>query len=131
MRLLLDTHALLWWLTNDTRMGASARALIADRDNDVLVSVVSLWEIILKSRIGKLQADIGEIEQTIARDGMIRLAISQSHLAALSAMPAFHRDPFDHLLLAQSIVENATFLSDDRHAPLYPVRLMTCGQAPS
>ena len=61
MKLLLDTHALIWWLSDDDRIGPRARALIADPGNDILVSVVSLWEIVVKVRVGKLEADIREI----------------------------------------------------------------------
>jgi PIN domain nuclease of toxin-antitoxin system len=127
VRLLLDTHALLWWFQDDGRLGAKARALIADPGNDVLASVVSLWEIVVKLRIGKLQADIGAIERAVVRDGFQRLAITRSHLTTLATLPLRHRDPFDHLLIAQAIAEDAAFLSGDGHAALYPVRLQPCG----
>jgi PIN domain nuclease of toxin-antitoxin system len=126
VKLLLDTHALLWWLSDDPRLGRSARILIADPANDILVSVGSLWEIVVKIRIGKLTADIGAIERAVARGSFIRLPISTAHLAALALLPEHHRDPFDHLLIAQAICEDAQFVSDDRHAPLYPVRVQPC-----
>lgn len=128
MRLLLDTHALLWWLADSDPLGHRARALIADPGNDVLVSVASLWEIVVKVRIGKLQADIAEIDAALARDRFMRLDIRPAHLAVLGGLPMHpdHRDPFDHLLVAQAISEDATFVSEDRHAPRYPVRLVTC-----
>jgi PIN domain nuclease of toxin-antitoxin system len=91
MRLLLDTHALLWWLGDEARLGPAARALIADPANDVLVSVVSLWEIVVKQRVGKLKADITAIEGAIQRDGFTRLPITPAHLAALSALPQHSR----------------------------------------
>jgi PIN domain nuclease of toxin-antitoxin system len=126
VKLLLDTHALLWWLSDDRRLGPRVRALIADPSNDVLISVVSLWEIVVKRRIGKLEADIGQIEQALGRDEFVRLSITPGHLAALALLPDHHRDPFDHLLIAQAIVEDAVFISDDLDMRKYPLKLQTC-----
>ena len=126
MRLLLDTHALLWWLSDDARLGSQARGLIADPGHDVLVSVVSLWEITLKARIGKLNADIREIFEAIDRQGFVSIEIGRVHLATLAGLPVHHRDPFDHLLIAQAIVEGATLVSDDRTVSLYPVQTVPC-----
>ena len=129
MRLLLDTHALLWWLADDNQLGPRARQMIEDPGNDILVSVVSLWEIVVKVRVGKLEADIGEIAGTIAREGFALLDMNTAHLLALARLPMHHRDPFDHLLIAQAIEEDATFISEDRNASRYPVRLVTCSDA--
>ena len=126
MRLLLDTHALLWWLSDDRRLGQRARSLIADRTNDVLVSAASLWEIVVKRRIGKLDAEIGAIEEAVVRDGLERLSITPAHLALLATLPAHHRDPFDHLLIAQAMSEDAVLVSDDQDMPAYLVRLLAC-----
>ena len=132
MKLLLDTHALLWWLSDDERLGGQARDLIADPGNDVLVSAVSLWEIVVKVRIGKLDADVGKISDSIAQDGFTLLSITPAHLMALGSLPRYpdHRDPFDHLLIAQAITEGATFVSEDRTIPLYTVSIVTCSDAP-
>jgi PIN domain nuclease of toxin-antitoxin system len=126
VKLLLDTHAVLWWLAEDARLGPAARELIADPANDVLVSAASLWEIVVKQRVGKLQADIGEICRAIAAQGIPVLEIGVAHLATLSVLPAHHRDPFDHLLIAQAICEGAVFLSADANVAAYPVRVMSC-----
>jgi PIN domain nuclease of toxin-antitoxin system len=126
MKFLLDTHALLWWLADDRRLGRQARELVADPGNDVLVSMVSLWEIAVKTRIGKLQADIGEIIGAVQQEGFTLLDIGTPHLLTLAGLPMHHRDPFDHLLIAQAITENATFMSGDRNAARYPVRMVTC-----
>ena len=133
MKLLLDTHALLWWLGDDGRIGSKARELIADPANHVLVSAVLLWEIAVKVRVGKLDADIAEILDAVARDGFTLLDISPAHLKALADLPFHedHRDPFDHLLVAQAISEGATFLSEDRHTPRYPVAFLTCSDTPT
>ena len=126
MKILLDTHALLWWLTDDGRLGRQARELVEDPGNDVLVSVVSLWEIAVKTRVGKLEADIRQITDAVQQDGFALLDISVAHLLTLAGLPLHHRDPFDHLLIAQAITEDATFISEDRNTAQYPVRSLAC-----
>lgn len=129
MRLLLDTHALLWWLSDDDQLGQYVRDLIADPANDVLVSVVSLWEIQVKVRAGKLTADMPGILKEIEAQAFELLPISQAHLVHLGTLPAHHKDPFDHLLIAQAIVEAAIFVSEDRHIPDYAVQVVTCSRS--
>lgn len=130
MKLLLDTNVLLWGLSGDSRLGPKARDLIADRENQVLASVVSLWEMAVKIRIGKPQGDIPQIAKAAGDAGVDLLGVSVAHLAMLKGLPSHHRDPFDHLLIAQAIVEEATFVSDDRHVSLYDVRHISCRAAP-
>jgi PIN domain nuclease of toxin-antitoxin system len=129
MKFLLDTHALLWWLADDSQLGRQARELVEDPGNDVLVSMVSLWEIAVKTRIGKLQADIKEITDAVQQEGFTLLDIGITHLLTLAGLPMHHRDPFDHLLIAQAITEDATFISEDRNTARYPVRMVTCSGA--
>jgi PIN domain nuclease of toxin-antitoxin system len=126
VKLLLDTQPFLWWLAEDQQLGSRARELIEDPGNEVLISVVSLWEAVVKVRIGKLEADIKEIMSAVAREGFALLGIDAAHLVTLSGLAMHHRDPFDHLLIAQAITEQATFISQDRNANRYPVRLITC-----
>ena len=126
MKFLLDTHALLWWLADDDQLGNGAREVVADPVNDILISMVSLWEIVVKVRIGKLQADIAEIVDAVQREGFTVLDVGMAHLVALAGLPMHHRDPFDHLLIAQAMTEEATFMSEDRNAARYPVRTVTC-----
>ena len=126
MKFLLDTHALLWWLADDDQLGGAAGEAIADPANDILISMVSLWEIAVKVRIGKLQADIEEIISAVQREGFTVLDVGMAHLVALAGLPMHHRDPFDHLLIAQAITEDATLMSEDRNAARYPVQTMTC-----
>jgi PIN domain nuclease of toxin-antitoxin system len=130
MKFLLDTHTLLWWLADDSQLGRQARDLVADPGNDILVSLVSLWEIAVKTRIGKLQADIREIADAVQQEGFTLLDIGIPHLLALAGLPMHHRDPFDHLLIAQAITENATFIFEDRNTARYPVRRVTCSGRP-
>jgi PIN domain nuclease of toxin-antitoxin system len=124
VKLLLDTHALLWWLDDDTRLSPTARELIADPANDVLVSAVSLWEIVVKARIGKLDADIADILRVVDESGFTRLGVTDAHLRVLRDLPQHHRDPFDHLLIAQAMAEHAEFCSADAWAQAYGVRLV-------
>ena len=131
MKLLLDTHALLWWLADDHQLGPRARRLIEDPGNAILVSVVSLWEIVVKIRIGKLQVDVKELTDSVPREGFALLDINSAHLRTLAGLPMHHRDPFDHLLMAQAIEEDATFMSEDRNTSRYPVRMITCSDGPS
>jgi PIN domain nuclease of toxin-antitoxin system len=94
LKLLLDTHALLWWLSDDDRIGPRARGMIADPANDICVSVVSLWDIVVKLKVGTLAAEIGDILAAIERDRVGWLAITVSYLLILSGLPTHHRDPF-------------------------------------
>jgi PIN domain nuclease of toxin-antitoxin system len=126
VKFLLDNHALLWWLADDDQLGGAAREVVADPANDILISMVSLWEIAVKVRIGKLQADIEEIISAVQRDGFTLLDGGMAHLVTLAGLPMHHRDPFDHLLIAQAMTEDATFMSEDRNATRYPVRTATC-----
>ncbi len=126
MKLLLDTHVLLWSLNDSDRLGPTARSLLADRANDVLVSVASLWEVALKSQVGKLRADLQGISNAITRSGVALLGINVAHLVALTGLPRHHKDPFDHLLIAQAMSENAALMSDDRNMPKYPVQVIGC-----
>jgi PIN domain nuclease of toxin-antitoxin system len=127
LKVLLDTNVLLWWLSDADRLGDAAQALIAAPETELIVSVVSLWEIVVKVRIGKLRADLAEIERVLDEESVTRLAISSAHLKALGDLPARHRDPFDHLLIAQAITEGAVFLTGDRQAALYPVEVRQIG----
>ena len=129
MKFLLDTHAMLWWLADDSQLGRQARELVEDPGNDVLVSMVSLWEIAVKTRIGKLQAELKEITDAVQQEGFTLLDIGVTHLLTLAGLPMHHRDPFDHLLIAQAITEDATFISEDRNTARYPVRMVTCSGA--
>jgi PIN domain nuclease of toxin-antitoxin system len=131
VKLLLDTHALLWGLAGDDRLGANTRDLIVDPGNQVLISIVSLWEIAVKIRVGKLEADVAEIAKAAADEGIELLGISLAHLETLKRLPFHHRDPFDHLLIAQAMTEGADFVSDDRNVGLYEVRCIPCASPPS
>jgi PIN domain nuclease of toxin-antitoxin system len=126
MRLLLDTHTLLWFAAGDEQLGEDAREAVADPNNEVLVSVVSLWEAAIKVRIGKLEVSVPDLTANCVRVGFKILDLTALHIERLLRLPFDdrHRDPFDHLLIAQSAAEGATFVTDDRHAGLYGVPIM-------
>ena len=112
MRLLLDTHAFLWWWAGDRKIGAKVRSTIGSADT-VLVSVVSAWEMTIKMSLGKLRFD-GGIADAVEVCGFERLDMRFEHAEAVRSLPCHHSDPFDRLLIAQAIVEGATFVTHDR-----------------
>ncbi|WP_120010375.1 type II toxin-antitoxin system VapC family toxin [Teichococcus vastitatis] len=124
MRLLLDTHALLWWLADDPQLGARSRSLIENSEHEVLVSVVSLWEIVVKQHVGTLQADVREVAEAASAQGFELLGLHLQNLQVLQDLPSHHRDPFDQLLIAQAIVEQAVFMTADQQAGRYPAELV-------
>jgi PIN domain nuclease of toxin-antitoxin system len=117
---------MLWWLADDDQLGGAAREVIADPASDILISMVSLWEIAVKVRIGKLQAGIEEIINAVQREGFTVRDVDVAHLVTLARLPMHHRNPFDHLLIAQAMTEDTTFMSEDRNTARYPVRMVTC-----
>ncbi|HIJ64263.1 MAG TPA: type II toxin-antitoxin system VapC family toxin [Rhodospirillaceae bacterium] len=128
MRLLLDTHAALWFVSGDRRLGRQLDA-IRDPANDVFVSMVSLMEVAVKQRIGKLRVDLDALLSEFAEQGFEFLPLTPRHVLELAKLPVHpeHKDPFDHQLIAQAIAENLTFVSQDRHAASYSVRLLPTG----
>lgn len=121
MRLLLDAHTFLWWVTNSPRLSVIAREAIADDTNAVLVGIGSLWELAIKRSIGKLDFphDFGAV---LSNEAFELLPISFSHLQALEALPLQHRDPFDRLLIAQAVAENIPIVTTDKAFTRYDVR---------
>ena len=123
MRILLDTHILLWQMADDPRLSADIRTILGNPDHTKIVSDVSLWEVAVKIRTGKLKVDIAEIEQEIRYNEYERLAILRRHIVRLVDVPVIHRDPFDHLLIAQAQAEGLAVLTLDRKFRDYPVVL--------
>jgi PIN domain nuclease of toxin-antitoxin system len=115
MRLLLDTHALLWWLAGDRKLSAASRSAIGDEENIVFVSAASAWEISTKHRLGKLDAGalIGEIASVLAEQDLQTLDITVDHAERAGLLPGEHRDPFDRMLIAQAQAENLTLVSNE------------------
>ena len=124
MRLLLDTHAFLWFVMDDPRLGGHARVLIEDAANERLLSVASCWEIAIKLSLGRL--GLAEPLEVFLRDQMARNAIAPlpveiAHTVLVSSLPFHHRDPFDRLLVAQALVERVPLLSADATLDAYEV----------
>lgn len=124
MHLLLDTHALLWALTDDDRLGPAARDVITDRRNLVLASAASAWEIAIKAALGKLRAP-DDLADQLDDAGFEPLSISVEHALAVGRLPDHHRDPFDRILLAQAMTEELTLLSRDPVFRRYDVALLS------
>ena len=126
MKLLLDTHILLWYLEGHPNLPETQRQQIEDRRNQVAVSAVSLWEMTIKIAIGKLALmdDLATIESTLLRQGILILPIQTTHLQRLLSLPFHHRDPFDRLIIAQALAEEMTLVSDDAAFAAYPVPLL-------
>lgn len=125
MRLLLDTHAFIWWLAGSSRLPLAARRAIADESNHVLVSAASAWELTTKHRLGKLpgaDAIADRITDAIAEQGFEELPITVDDAARAGALPGPHRDPFDRMLIAQSQSHALTIISTDQEFDQYGVR---------
>src|SRR6202035_1412092 len=125
MRLLLDTHTLLWWLSENPSLPASARKLIANKNNDVLVSAASAWEIATKVRLGKLPMALGLAHAFTAhlqRERFETLPVSAEHGIRAGLLPGPHKDPFDRMLIAQAQAENLPVITNERVFEAYGVR---------
>ncbi len=123
MRLLADTHILIWQFVGDPRFRGKIAKPILDPDNEVMVSDVSLWEIAIKVQQGKIYFDMRDIEAEIEELGYVRLPLQRSHIMPVAGLKRHHGDPFDHLLIAQAMAEDVAILTADREFKMYPVRL--------
>lgn len=127
MKLLLDTHAFLWFIQGNEMLSDAARKLIEDETTQKFISVASLWEIAIKVSTGKLQIGMSMIElvrREVLGNAFNTLRIEPEHLNELAQMPFQHKDPFDRLIIAQSLVENMPIISKDRAFGNYSVRLL-------
>ena len=125
MRVLLDTHALLWWLDGDKRLPLRARRVMGQSDAVVLVSAASAWEITTKARLGKLPGAIdvaANVTACIVSQGFTALPISVDHAQRAGSLPGPHRDPFDRMLIAQAQAENLPIVSSEVIFETYGVR---------
>jgi PIN domain nuclease of toxin-antitoxin system len=119
-RLLVDTHALLWWLIDDDALSRTAREALSDPATDVLVSTASLWEIAIKRALGKLSVP-DDLPGHIEAQGFGWLAVQAEHAWRVRDLPPHHRDPFDRLLVAQALVEQMPIVSADPRFAAYGV----------
>lgn len=121
---LLDTHALLWWVDDDRRLGPAARRAIAG--GEVRISIVSLWEIAVKHALGKLSIGPEPVSAALDANGFEILPITRHHCFELARLAPHHRDPFDRMLIAQARADGLTILSNDRHFARYGIDLIAC-----
>ena len=125
MRLLLDTHALIWWLAGSDRLPVAAQRAIADDENDKLISAASAWEITTKVRLGKLpgaEEFAEDVAGAIAGEGFEALPITMDAAARAGSLPGPHRDPFDRILIAQALSGNLVLISSESLFDRYGVR---------
>lgn len=113
MRLLLDTHILLWWVMGDRRLSKSLAAIVASPENDVAVSAASIWEIAIKRSLGRIDVDLDELLSSMNADGFAELPMRFGHALRLESLPRHHDDPFDRILIAQSIAEGRRLVTKD------------------
>ncbi len=127
MKLLLDTHVLLWWLVDSQRLSARARALIADQRSQLFWSAASSWELAVKSALGRIQFQTPfrtVIPDVLQKQGIASLPVEQSHAFQVAGLPLLHRDPFDRMLVAQCQVEKLGLLSADSQLAEYEVDVL-------
>jgi PIN domain nuclease of toxin-antitoxin system len=125
VRLLLDTHAFLWWLAGDSALSTPARNAITDEANEIFISAASAWEMTTKHRIGKLPSldpIAADIEAAITGQGFQALPISMRHGQVAGALSGPHRDPFDRMLIAQAMLDDLVLVSNEEPFDAYGVR---------
>jgi PIN domain nuclease of toxin-antitoxin system len=113
MRLLLDTHMLLWWTAGDRRLTKPLARAIESAESDVAVSAASIWEIVIKRALGRIDIDLGELLESIEADGFAEIPVRFAHTVKVGDLPRLHDDPFDRLLIAQSIAEGRRLVTRD------------------
>jgi PIN domain nuclease of toxin-antitoxin system len=126
MRFLLDTHVWLWTLVSPQRIRTDTRELLAEPENDLLLSAASSWEIAIKYRLGKLplpESPAQFIPPRLVRDGIEPLSVQHHHAQAVAELPEHHKDPFDRLLVAQARIERLTLVTADPRLAAYDVEL--------
>jgi PIN domain nuclease of toxin-antitoxin system len=123
VRVLLDTHILLWWLADDALLPGSAAAVIGDGGTDVVVSAATAWEIAIKKSAGRLDAP-DDLLEALAANNFRTLAITADHAITAGSLPPHHSDPFDRVLIAQAQAERLTLVTVDRRFSVYDVDLL-------
>jgi PIN domain nuclease of toxin-antitoxin system len=125
VRVLVDTHTLIWWAVDDPKLSRKARAVLASFDSEVFVSATSAWEVSTKVRLGKLpglEAFAADFRRRVQQLGFAELAIQVEHAQRAGLLPGDHKDPFDRMLIAQAQAENLPIISNERVFDTYHVR---------
>jgi PIN domain nuclease of toxin-antitoxin system len=127
VKALLDTHTFLWWISDDARLSARVKRLIADPKSDIIVSYGSLWEMTIKIQKGALKVpgnSVAFLLSEMEKNAFRLLPLRSEHLLRLESLKAHHRDPFDRLLIAQAMEEDIPMLTKDSHFHNYPVKVI-------
>jgi len=116
MKLLLDTHTFIWFVEDDKQLPVKAKRLIENSENEIFLSIASLWEIAIKLQLKKLELSqpIEKVMEHAAFNGFVFLPILPEHIIALTKLEFFHRDPFDRIIIAQSIIEEQAIITKDK-----------------
>ncbi len=122
-RVLLDTPVFLWWLSDDSLLGRKTRRLIADPRHEIFVSAASCWEIAIKKSIGKLEAP-DDLDTIVEDEGFLKLPITILDGEVAGSLPPHHRDPFDRMLVAQSMVNALSLMTNDARIRQYAVKIL-------
>jgi len=125
MNILLDTHAAIWFITNDQKLPVKSKALISNPENSCFVSIATLWEMGIKYSLGKLilHTELDRIFEIFSETGFLLLPIKREHVLLNSTLEYYHRDPFDRIIIAQAMYEKFTILSGDELFEKYDVKL--------
>jgi PIN domain nuclease of toxin-antitoxin system len=125
VKLLLDTHVLLWAAGQPDRLSERARSLLEDPDNTVMFSAISLWEIAIKQGLGRddFKLDVHLLRRELLDNGYSELAVTSAHAVAVDLLPSLHKDPLDRMLVAQALVEGVTLVTADPRVAQYPVAI--------
>ncbi len=124
MKLLLDSHAFLWWLAEDSKLKVEARQAVADPMSVVHVSAVTVWELSIKTALGKLDLDGADLAEEIEANDFVELPITPRHALVAATLPRHHEDPFDRMLIAQAQIEGLTIVTRDSAFRAYGVALL-------
>ncbi len=124
MKLLLDSHAFLWWLAEDPKLGAEARKMVADPSSIVHVSAATVWELSIKASLGKLDLDGADLVEEIEENDFVELPMTARHSAAAASLPRHHQDPFDRMLIAQARIEGLTVVTRDPAFRAYGIAIV-------
>jgi PIN domain nuclease of toxin-antitoxin system len=124
VKLLLDSHAFLWWLAEDSKLKVEARQAVADPMSVVHVSAVTVWELSIKTALGKLDLDGADLAEEIEANDFVELPITARHALVAATLPRHHEDPFDRMLIAQAQIEGLTIVTRDSAFRAYGVALL-------
>lgn len=125
MKLLLDSHAFLWWLADDSKLSAEAKKAVADPSSIVHVSAATVWELAIKAALGKLDLDGADLVKEIEENDFVELPITARHALAAATLPRHHEDPFDRMLIAQAQIEGLTVVTRDPAFRAYGATILT------